>query len=298
MPALKTLKTIADTNNLSINNPEIRNHQKHSYGFENIDDAIEKYLGKENSFEEYIYLSQIAQATAMQIAFDAHFSTAPHCMGTLFWQFNDCWPSISWSAVDYNLQAKALHYTTKRMFAPIYIYYRPDNDIIKFYVFSDDKNIENLKAKVEIYDFYGKLINQSDLKTNISSNRANLINFSYTELYKNLKPKEHFAKVSIYSKDSLICSRAFYFERDKNLKLPQTEISINKTIVENQIQVVLFSDKLAKHIALEADGVIFSDNYFDILPGEVKTVSGSIAKGKKLEEIDLNFMFYNVLTKE
>ena len=41
----------------------------------------------------------------------------PNCSGVLIWQLNDCWPAISWSAVDYNLVPKACHYYLARAYA-------------------------------------------------------------------------------------------------------------------------------------------------------------------------------------
>ena len=67
----------------------------------------------------------------------------PYCMGSLFWQFNDCWPAISWSAVDYFYNPKLFYYQTKRLFkdvAPIII---ERNDSVLFYV----SNLKTLLGK-------------------------------------------------------------------------------------------------------------------------------------------------------
>ena len=40
-------------------------------------------------------------------------------MGSIYWQFNDCWPVASWSSVDSLGRYKALHYAAKKFYAPV-----------------------------------------------------------------------------------------------------------------------------------------------------------------------------------
>ncbi len=49
----------------------------------------------------FIEASQQVQALAYEMAIKAHTAKQPWCMGTLFWQLNDCWPGPSWSLIDY-----------------------------------------------------------------------------------------------------------------------------------------------------------------------------------------------------
>ena len=65
-------------------------------------EAIGRELHAEpNTLGEFIRLGQEAQALAYGLAIHAHRAGRPHCMGTLFWQLNDCWPGPSWSAIDF-----------------------------------------------------------------------------------------------------------------------------------------------------------------------------------------------------
>jgi beta-mannosidase len=48
-------------------------------------------------------------------------SLARQCGGALVWQFNDCWPAISWALVDYFLVKKPAFYAIKRALSPIAI---------------------------------------------------------------------------------------------------------------------------------------------------------------------------------
>jgi beta-mannosidase len=81
---------------------------------------IQEYLSRDyptpSNPEEWVYLSQVMQARGISDAILAHRKAAPYCMGSLFWQWNDCWPAVSWSAVDFLKQPKAMYYYSKRSF--------------------------------------------------------------------------------------------------------------------------------------------------------------------------------------
>lgn len=56
---------------------------------------------------------QLTQAYAISSAINSHRLDAPRCMGTLYWQLNDCWPAPTWSSIDYYGSWKALHYAVR-----------------------------------------------------------------------------------------------------------------------------------------------------------------------------------------
>jgi beta-mannosidase len=77
------------------------NRQKSYIGNGLILEHIRKNFEEPKNFEDFVKLSQKTQALAMQIAIRSHMKKQPHCMGSLFWQLNDCWPGPSWSVIDY-----------------------------------------------------------------------------------------------------------------------------------------------------------------------------------------------------
>lgn len=82
-------------------------------------EAIERELGEERpaTLGAFIEASQRAQAKAYRMAIDAHMEGRPHCMGTLLWQLNDCWPGPSWSIIDYEGNPKPAYEAVKESFA-------------------------------------------------------------------------------------------------------------------------------------------------------------------------------------
>ncbi|MGV9012701.1 MAG: glycoside hydrolase family 2 protein [Flavobacteriales bacterium] len=80
--------------------------------------AIKEELGEEpKTLGRFITDSQEVQAKAYEIAIEAQMAAQPHCMGTLFWQLNDCWPGPSWSLIDYDGNWKPGMYAVQRLYA-------------------------------------------------------------------------------------------------------------------------------------------------------------------------------------
>ena len=118
-PMMSTIRRFCPDDQLSIDSPTLRNHQKHGRGREIIDKAMQQYYGfdsKTLSLEDYCYVSQLLQAWGIGYGIFQHIKQQPHCMGTLYWQLNDCWPVASWSSIDYYGNWKALHYRAQALF--------------------------------------------------------------------------------------------------------------------------------------------------------------------------------------
>jgi beta-mannosidase len=93
-------------------------YQKHARGAKIIREYLARDYPAPTTLEEWVYLSQLMQARGISDAILAHRKAEPYCMGSLFWQWNDCWPAVSWSANDFLAQPKALYYYAKRAFRP------------------------------------------------------------------------------------------------------------------------------------------------------------------------------------
>ena len=86
-------------------------------------------------FAKQVILSQITQAEAIQygVEFWRQNRNEFHCMGSLYWQLNDCWPVASWSSFDYYGRWKALHYLAKRFYSPLLPSIKEEADSIEFW---------------------------------------------------------------------------------------------------------------------------------------------------------------------
>ena len=126
-PMISTIKQFCPENQLYIDSPTLRSHQKHPRGREIIDKAMRQYYGfdsKSLSLEDFCYVSQLLQAWGVGYGIFCHIDASRmpvvHCMGTLYWQLNDCWPVASWSSIDYYGNWKALHYRAQALYKAEY----------------------------------------------------------------------------------------------------------------------------------------------------------------------------------
>jgi beta-mannosidase len=73
------------------------------------------------SLDPFIEATQKAQAIGLQIAIE-HFRRRKYrASGTLFWQFNEPWPAICWSVVDYYRCPKLAYYKLQQIYSPVLI---------------------------------------------------------------------------------------------------------------------------------------------------------------------------------
>ena len=100
-PAIETLEKVIPKSELNLDSDLMKHRQKSYIGNGEILKQVNQHFEEPESFDEFVLLSQKAQAKAMLIAIESHINNQPHCMGTLFWQLNDCWPGPSWSVLDY-----------------------------------------------------------------------------------------------------------------------------------------------------------------------------------------------------
>jgi len=272
----------------NINSEVMKSHQRSSIGNKTIAEYMDRDYNKPKNFSMFIYVNHLLQAEGIKTAMEAHRRNMPYCMGSLYWQLNDCWPVASWSGIDYYGKWKALHYFAKKAFNNILV--SPDIDSankLKIYAISDLTENKNARLDIKVIDFEGSTKWEKSHDIILKGNKSqiyfedkllNLINESDKQnslLYTKL----------VDDKGIILSENILYFDKIKNLLLPETHPEISYKQVKDGIEISISSDKLIKNIYFRLDNLEghFSDNYFDIIPGVTKTI-----KFISNENIDMN----------
>ncbi|NDB35604.1 MAG: hypothetical protein EB023_09755 [Flavobacteriia bacterium] len=153
-PEFTTLTSFSDSSNWSLNSKVMKHHQKSYVGNNMILKHAKELYRKPKDFKEFVYFSQLTQAHAVATAIGGHLLDAPRCMGTLYWQLNDCWPAPTWSSIDYLGNYKALHYAVKDLFQPIALL-QTDNQR-KLFLSVNNLDSAEVTAKIEVYALKGR----------------------------------------------------------------------------------------------------------------------------------------------
>lgn len=243
----------------------IKSHQKHPKGFE----LMEKYMKRDykipTSDEDYVYVSQLLQAKGIVMGIEAQRRAKPYNMGTLYWQLNDCWPAISWSGIDYFGNWKALQYKVKNAFENVLVSSIIEKNNVKTYIINDTFQTIKGTLELKIIDFYGNEI-WSDVK------EIESIENSSQEFY-------HFPIAKIEKKSTVLITKFnnqtshFFFVKPKELILPKSYIQQKIVKTDKGFSITIESTILLKDVFLFTKNKgHFSDNFFDVLPNQTKTV--------------------------
>lgn len=272
-------------------------HQRSGIGNLRIKEYMGWYYDVPEDFAEFLYKSQVLQAYGMRIGIEAHRRNMPHTMGSLYWQLNDCWPAASWASTDYYRNWKALHYAVRDAFEPVMISAeKNENGNLDFYVVSDKLEAIEGQLEVEIVDFNGKILQSFSEKVSIDPNNSTQI-WSKKEktLLKDGNPGEVLARVNLTTSGKELANYLWYFVPPKDLGLKKPDMTFNIQKINGTAEITLKSNTLVKDLMLylPEKQIHFSENFFDVIPGETYKIKVETAMTAEEISDQLRFRHLN-----
>lgn len=254
---------------------------------------IERYLLESypspKDFESFLYMSQVLQGDAIRTAIEAHRRDMPYCMGSLFWQHNDCWPVASWSSRDYFGNWKAQHYMAARAYRDVMLSTMVRGDSVQVYVVSDRRKPASgtLSLQVGRLDGKGAPVYTEKIACGLPASAVTVRNFELTALLAGAKAEEVYI-LAEYTDD---CGKYENITlpvkpKDAAFTAPAVKLEISGAPGDYTVSVV--SDNFVRAFRMTVDGNdghLFSDNYFDLIPGrEYKVKLRSILAPEQLRQ--------------
>jgi len=274
-PDFETVKKYTVPEDYDIESDVMASHQRSGIGNLRIKEYMGWYYKVPTDFEQFLYMSQVLQSNGIKMAIEAHRRAMPYCMGSLYWQINDCWPVASWSSTDYYHKWKAMHYAVRKAYQPILVSGLENTGVLQVYGVSDYLEDTTVLLDLSVVDFSGKLIREQSLPVILKKNTSTLLReVKVAELINGHNRNEVLLKMALKSGSMVLANNVFYFSKPKDLKLPEADIKTELVEKDGKRFLSVSSNSLAMSVYLgfTDQQITLSDNYFDLLPGETRLV--------------------------
>jgi Beta-galactosidase/beta-glucuronidase len=287
-PSMRTIESFTLPEDRNVFSYVMEKHQRNAAA----NGKIMNYLGQTYRYpadlDTFVYATQLLQAEAIRYGVEHFRRNRGRCMGTVYWQLNDCWPVASWSSIDYYGRWKALHYFAKRFFAPFMISCEEEGLLtqtanvnaepftvkksIRLNAANETRELKEAVIRWQLRDNYGSVISEEETEISVpalSSVWCDTVNLPEAKLY------ENYVSYQLCEKGEVISEGTVLFCPPKHFKFTDPELSVR---AEGE-EIIVLAEHFAKGVEIrnENDDLILSDNFFDMNGGEkrVKVIKGS-----------------------
>ena len=279
-PSLETVRRYAPEDQWNVTSPVMEHHQRNPRGNTIIVETMTRYFRLPESFENFLYLSQVQQALAMKCAVEYWRSRRPVCMGILYWQLNDLWPVASWSSIEYSGKWKLLHYAARKFYAPLHVAaFCSDGRTVEIAGLNDNSEVCEGTLRIRFLTFDGKIHLEKELRVSLDAEAATgLDRFPIAELSADVEQLFLFLEFEPSTSEAgglqhPIANELFLCPPKRcDLRVPEIYREIRRE--GERILVELRTDLPAFYVCLDVEGLpgVFEDNLFTLLPDRPKTV--------------------------
>jgi beta-mannosidase len=271
-PAMETLRRAIPGDELYLHSPAME-HRIKDTPKDKVNGLLVSVTGLPTDLDQYVDFTQITQAEGLKFAIEHFRRRMPHCSGSLIWQYNDCWPCVSWSLMDYNGFAKAGYFYTRRAYAPAMASFKDLGDgQVELWITNEGLSAVVDTVTVSLLDMISGAVASDDFTVTVEANASRTV---WTMPASWPTPTASHVLHVRSAKDRFADNRLF-FRPIKDLRRPQ-DVKLEVLVSQqgpHDLKVTLTAPTYALfvHLLVPYGWTRFSDNYFDLLPGEARTI--------------------------
>jgi beta-mannosidase len=284
-PTMATIEAFAPPEERYPESRTFEHHNKAAGGPRRLAIYLNDNLRAPTTLEDYVYTTQFVQAEALAAAVrgwrrrwggPGRYANA----GALVWQINDCWPVTSWAFIDYALRLKPAYYTLRRELAPLAVGLARGAGGAE--VWAVNGTLAPVEAELELraWTLGGDLAAEQRQAVALPPNRATELGGFGFDVGAQLV-----CGARLLVRGEVVARAALWPEPFKDLTLPDPGIEVERASDQT---LRVRSARPAKGVLLaDGDGVAWSDNQLDLLPGDEQTIA---ARGLGAEEVRVRWL--------
>ena len=287
LPDIKTVERFSSNEDYSLDSPVFTAHQKCFSGNMIMEYYILSRFRMPKNFVDFIYLSQITQQECISDATEHWRRNKGRCNGALYWQFNDCWPVCSWAGMDYYGNYKALQYTARRFNAPLSVSIEDSSEHARVFILNDKNRTFKTTVWYKIFDFTRGVLDEGKVTTTVQAleNKETFV-FSMPALLRKFDGKRTGLLAELLVDGQVVSRKTLLFDKEKHVDLPPCRLEKQVRVQNGKLEITVKTDHFARLVQLGSarSALPFSDNYFDLLPGEEITITQALYESLSVEE--------------
>ena len=235
-----------------------------------VDAGIKKhYTDRDLDLDDYLLYAGMTQSLMLQCSLES-MRFKSFCGGGLFWMYNDCWGEVGWTIIDYYLRRKISFYGVKRAFEPVKLILREIDGKVLVKGFSDTNKDITVDVRVGWVSFDGLEDDYDIINVTLPAYSRRLL-YTFEEPTHDILTGVYYASPESSGINPGILRSAD--TRELNLPAAKTEI-ISQCDNGEDLQVDIKANTYCHGVYLDTGAEWkLSDNYFDMLPGEIRRVS-------------------------
>lgn len=272
-PMMDTNRSYALEEELSLDSKVMKAHEKRPGGNQTVEYYVNFHYGKPETFEEFIYLQNLVQGEAIKMVTEHLRTSKFRCNGILYWQLNDCWPGLSCSSVDYNFGLKALHYYSKKFYAPHLIVANEVEGELVVSVANDTPEPAAYQVLYRYMDFAGNILDEKTVTAAVDKTADADVLVMPSPFGEDAGDKLVSVKLCDFD-GNLLSENIYQHTADREITYPEANITV-KALDAYTLEIT--ADTFVKNLFLQCGGTdrIFSDNFFSLLKGESKVITSA-----------------------
>lgn len=271
LPMMDTNYSYALESDMCLESAVMKAHEKRPGGNQTVEYYVNCRYGKPETFAEFIYLQNLVQGEAIKLAAEHLRTSKFRCNGILYWQLNDCWPGLSCSSVDYRFGLKALHYFSKKFFAPHLITVKEAEGTLKVSIANDTPAAAHYQVLYRFMDFDGHILEERTFAAQVDKTDdadVLMIDTPFDDW-----DTDKLVYVKLTDPDGNFLSENFYQHcPDRDIAYPRANITVRAV---DAYTVEVTADTFTRNVFLQCGGTdrIFSDNFFNLLKNEPRIIT-------------------------
>lgn len=242
------------------------------FGAERFVKELNESYGEGASLDDFCFKAQFINYDRHRAMFEAWNSKMwSSATGLIMWMSHPAWPSLIWQAYTYDYETHGSYYGIKKACEPIHIQLNMDDNKVCVVNTSQD-NLQGARASVKYYNIDGKMLGGKKLDK-IDCLAGSLVScFEAADI-----DTACLVRLELRDSKSVLISRNDYAKPIvEKSKIKTVQKSDGSYIITNQSDHIAFGIALSLRDANSGERIlpaIFSDNYFNLLPGESRAIS-------------------------